>query len=367
MLRSAPPSVTLGLIADPQYADVPDGSSFDGKEQRCFRRSLEHCAAAGAAFRAASCALVLHLGDAIDGRNASKADVDIAGELSRSALADVFLRLRDEGEGKVRLPLLHVLGNHECLNFSRSEIRDAYALPPPAALSASGVTLSDALPPDGRLYYSARLPGGWRLIVLDAYDIAVGWRGADRTSAQHNAAVALLRAENPNEASWNPRVKGDYFAHLEHAGVRKRFVPFNGAVGPGQLEWLQRELAACVDEGDSAIVALHTPIYEHAACTTTVHTCLLHNYDVLLSTFAAAGCVSLVLSGHLHEGAFGVDAAGTTHITLESPLTHPERGAHALLHVFSDRLELEGCGTAIANRTVAAVRKEQPADSEAQR
>lgn len=366
MLRSAStvPCVTLGIIADPQYADVPDGSSFDGKERRCFRRSLEHCAAAGAAFRAASCALVLHLGDAIDGRNASRADVENAGELSRRALADVFLRLRDEGEGNSPLPLLHVVGNHELMNFSRAELRDAYVLPPPAALSASGVALVNALPSDGRLYYSARLPGGWRLIVLDAYDVAMGWRGADRASAQHDAAVALLCAENPNEASWNPLVRGDYFANLEHAGVRKRFVPFNGAVGPEQLEWLQRELAVCADEGDSVIIALHTPTYEHAACTTTVHTCLLHNYDALLSTFAAAGCVSLVLSGHLHEGAFGVDAAGTTHVTLESPLTHPENGAHALLRVFSDRLELEGCGTAVANRTVAAVRKE-PAEARA--
>jgi FMN phosphatase YigB (HAD superfamily) len=35
-----------GLVADVQYADIDDGASFDGSERRCYRRALEHAAAA---------------------------------------------------------------------------------------------------------------------------------------------------------------------------------------------------------------------------------------------------------------------------------------------------------------------------------
>ena len=87
-----------------------------------------------------------------------------------------------------------------------------------------------------------------------------------------------------------------------------------------------------------------------------VHKCLLFNYDELLRVMADSGCVSLVLSGHLHSGAFGVDEAGTAHVTLESPLTHADAGAHAVLHVFDDRLELQGFG-AVASRVVPARRR----------
>ena len=54
-MATAPPLASIGLVADVQYADIDDGASFDGSERRCYRRALEHAAAAGAAFRAARC------------------------------------------------------------------------------------------------------------------------------------------------------------------------------------------------------------------------------------------------------------------------------------------------------------------------
>ena len=38
-----------------------------------------------------------------------------------------------------------------------------------------------------------------------------------------------------------------------------------------------------------------------------------------------------VISGHHHEGAFGIDAAGIAHFTIASPLTHHPQGAFAVV------------------------------------
>jgi hypothetical protein len=92
-----------------------------------------------------------------------------------------------------------------------------------------------------------------------------------------------------------------------------------------------------------------------------IKTCLLFNFAEVQALLAASGVVAGVFSGHFHTGGFGVDGAGVAHVTLESPLTHPAREegggsgggdlAHAILHFFEDRAELEGFG-AVASRTL---------------
>ena len=146
------------------------------------------------------------------------------------------------------LPLLHLIGNHELLCFSREELRALLPLPTAAELDAAAAASAGGLAPgavalrapppaaarDARLYYSLQLPGGWRLLALDAYDVAIGRHGADVGSAQHAAAAALLRANNPNECAWGAPIAGNYFTGL--SGVGQRFVPFNGGLGPAQLQ-----------------------------------------------------------------------------------------------------------------------------------
>lgn len=361
-MPSEAPLASLGLIADVQYADIDDGASFDGSERRCYRRSLEHAAAAGALFRAARCCAVLQIGDAVDGHNASAARFAAgAGHQGRVALAAVLARLgsgADEAAGEAaKLPVFHAIGNHELLNFERSELRGL--LPLPAADSEFAVAVPDSAARGARFYYTARLPGRWRLVVLDAYDIAVGRHGADVGSPQHERALEILRQNNPNECAWSSATSGNYFGGLDAAGTRQRFVPFNGGVGREQLRWLEATLRECSAAGDSAIVAIHIPAFDRAARSdggpSSIHKCLPFDYDEVLKSLALSPCVSLVLSGHLHEGSFGVDDAGIPHVTLESPLTHAREGAHALLHLFDDRLELQGFG-AVASRVVPARR-----------
>ena len=166
-LPTAPPLASLGLVADVQYADIDDGASFDGSERRCYRRALEHAAAAGAAFRAARCRAALQVGDAIDGHNASAAKFGAdgaAGPQGRAALAAVLARLCGsggaEGAAPSPLPLFHCVGNHELLNFSRAELELRALLPLPLAGADADADLAVAVPAsaarDARLYSSAR-------------------------------------------------------------------------------------------------------------------------------------------------------------------------------------------------------------------
>lgn len=54
---------------------------------------------------------------------------------------------------------------------------------------------------------------------------------------------------------------------------------------------------------------------------------------------------SAVFSGHCHEGGYHFDESGLHHVTLVSPLENVgEEGAHAVVHVCGDRLEVQGGG-----------------------
>jgi len=383
----ANPLFSLGLIADVQYVDEADGASFDGSQLRFYRASLCGAARAARAFTAARCGAALQLGDAIDGKNAKHgtaaslaalqtvlgalrggAGADAGGGASSGASSGAGAGAgagASAGAGADR-PLFSVLGNHELLCCARSEVVPRLA--PPAALGA-------ALPPEAasaaRLYYSFSPCRGWRVVVLDAYDVAFHRHGADARSPLHEEAVRLLKAENSgNPCAWGEG-EGNFFAGL--AGLQKRFVPFNGALSAAQLAWLGATLRAAAAAGEGVVVAVHTPLFPDARVSGApsaddIKTCLLFNFAEVQALLAASGVVAGVFSGHFHTGGFGVDGAGVAHVTLESPLTHPAREegggggdmAHAILHFFEDRAELEGFG-AVASRTL----RRQPAGAQA--
>lgn len=132
---------------------------------------------------------------------------------------------------------------------------------------------------------------------------------------------------------------------LDRDDVRRRFVPYNGAVGEGQLAWLRAELEEASACGDRVVIASHVPLVAEAASPETV----VWNAEEVLSVLhdAGKGVVALVLSGHDHDGGFAVDAQGLPHLTLPSPMETPLPGAalaHATLHFFADRIVVAGRG-----------------------
>lgn len=145
----------------------------------------------------------------------------------------------------------------------------------------------------------------------------------------------MLEANNPNDL----RGDGDWQAGL--LGPRRRWVPFNGALGATQLEWLRGELGAAAECGDRAVILTHVPMQPNSCAPGT----LLWNYEEVLEVLHGAGCVVAVFAGHDHDGGYDRDSAGIHHLTFHSPLeVAPPHGCHATVTVHEDRLQVDGAG-----------------------
>ena len=321
----------LGLIADVQYCDTPDGSSFDGSETRRYRGSLALAAAAAADFEAAGCSIVVQCGDLIDGKcnpGAAAAGPPLAPACENSL---AMLQRALGALSSSAYDLLHVRGNHENYNAALAEQRSLLRLP-------AGAEFFD----EGLFAYSYAPHASWRFIVLDGYDVSLA---RARGSAEFAAAQALLRAHNPNACAHGDEgaPRGDFFAGLK-GSLDARFVPFNGAVGARQLEWLAAQLAAARSAAQRVVVFSHIPLAAgNKAVRGEIFSTLLWNYaevNAVLAPFATT--VAAVFSGHNHSGSWGREG-GILHLTLPSPLLFPQ-GSHAVVRLFADRLELAPFG-----------------------
>mmetsp|Transcript_23441 Transcript_23441/g.52136 ORF Transcript_23441/g.52136 Transcript_23441/m.52136 type:complete len:350 (+) Transcript_23441:1-1050(+) len=298
--------VLLGLIADIQYADQEDGTDFSGHERRHFRNALEVARAAVDHWNEANVEMVVQLGDVIDGINAR------AGA-SASALETV-LEVLGKSRAKRRFDLI---GNHELYNIRRDD------------LASSGLNCHG---PGGATYYSVRVGAGWEAVFLDAYEHALIGVQDDHPSCLK--AKEVMQANNPKVLSMVGG--GDWFSGLP---VEKhRYVPFNGGVSAEQVAWLGQVLEAAEKEGRSVLVFSHVAVHEAA---TKPKTLVWNSEEVLAVLHRHREAVVAVLSGHDHNGGYGVDEAGIHHVTMNAALTaEPGRDCFATLECRPDRTAL---------------------------
>lgn len=157
------PTISLGLIADAQYADLPS------KGTRFYRNSLTKLEEAVAEFNRQSLSGIINLGDLID-RNS---------ESFKPALSAIEL---------ANAPVHHVLGNHDFV------VDDALKTRVPRLLGLR------------RSYYFWNA-GSWCFVVLDTNEIST-YSHAKGTK-EHEAAVAELAgmqsAKLANAQTWNGR------------------------------------------------------------------------------------------------------------------------------------------------------------------
>ena len=271
------PLFSFGIIADVQWADVPDGSNFDGSVKRCFRGSLGVLSDAVDWWRAQPLSLtfVAQLGDLIDGRNAKLGT-------SQNAIEGALKHLR-----RAPCRVVSLIGNHELYNFDRPTLATLLGTAPESG--------------GGREFYSFVPAQGWRIIVLDPYqESTLGWPAGDPRRAR---AEQTLAANNPNDLS-----TGQWFTGL--VGVAKRFVPYNGGLGREQLRWLHRELRLAAAEGELVIILSHAVLHPQACDGTT----MAWDYELALESIQRSGVVALVLCGHDHRGQYHWDSEhGTCH------------------------------------------------------
>ncbi len=270
--RAAQPLLSFGVVADIQYADRDTAS---GRHFRASLGRLEECVAD---LNSRHLDFTIQLGDLID-RDAASFDW----------ILPVFDRLT--------MPRYHVLGNHD------------FPMPRERVLSKLGLEAA---------YYSFSYEG-WRFVVLDTVDIAMGggWPEESENYRQARQWVEKLRAEGMSEEETCNRC----------------------GVGEEQKRWLRDTLRQARERGERVIVFGHIPIvaaprWEWAS---------FHNHEEIREVLASAGCVVAYFSGHDHKGGYAY-RDGTHYITVEGMVQGPDETAYATVDLFDDRLEIGGVG-----------------------
>mmetsp|Transcript_24525 Transcript_24525/g.43521 ORF Transcript_24525/g.43521 Transcript_24525/m.43521 type:complete len:462 (-) Transcript_24525:59-1444(-) len=314
----APPLFRFGVIADVQYADINNGTSFGGGEYRYYRGTANNLQAAVSWWNkeCPDIRFVAQLGDLIDGQNAGKYGEGLNFTVPQSETA--FQHVMSHLERCTCKAWHHAVGNHELYNFERDDLHRKLFVD------------KQHTSPD-RLYYSFSPHPGWRFLMLDAYDIAL--EGRDQKSDKYKLARSFLEENNPNifaGKSWFEGIPKE----------RQRFVPFNGGVSDEQLEWLRSELHIAEKKGENTIIMSHIPLIPSASS----HKTCLWNYPKVLSTIRNFKSVKMILAGHFHPGGYALDDEGIHHVTIHGSLTHADLGSYGVIEVHRDFVELKGVG-----------------------
>lgn len=291
------PPVRLGVLTDIQYADKPDYSlpHFDQKHFdetskptpvperfRCYSRVLEKTRLAVDKLNQENVSATIHLGDIVDGNDTL--------DSTKAELQHVLSTLSAH-----RAPLFHVIGNH-CLAAGRAHLLSALQL-------------------DSAFYIHDVSPR-WRLVVLDTVDVSI---------EREKGHPYRLLAER----------------HLDENPQAVNSMPWNGAVGPHQLEWLKDVIVDAQQNGKFIIVCGHHPILEEAAHP--MH--LLWNAVTLKQLFKEYNSViKAYFAGHFHDGGYAM-LDGVHHITFEAVLdSQTEHGSWGVVELHDDRIAVQGHG-----------------------
>ena len=320
------PLVRVGVIADIQYAPIPDGTSFTGTP-RYYRNALAVAKTAAEHFEREKLPVVLNLGDIVDGK--CQDIVHWGGEGVSDGLDpgfactdDVLDALSAYQYGK----MIHAYGNHCLYNMDRETMGAKLGIP-------------FSKEPCGELVgYHSVVHNGVRFVVLDCYDIAKMRRS--KQSPKYQTAVTTLRRKNPNYKTNENSPEG-----LE--GLERRFVAFNGAVGEIQLHWLRETLEEARKNQELVVLVSHLPLLPESSHPV----CLLWNFkEVLQVVREYRDIIAISLSGHAHKGGYRRDPESGIHFrvveaVLENPSPHD---TYAMMNVYANRVEIVGFGNCLS-------------------
>ena len=270
------PDFRFGLIADVQYANVPDALNFQGTKFRRYKQSLQIFKDAikywNSLYKDQVPMFTLILGDLVDGKSR------VVGDEGR-CLTD-FLNAAAESI----VPCFFTFGNHCHYSMTRSEIYENFC-PDFESMSAKSVG-GDCRP--SKIYYDWSPYPGWRFISLDGYDLST--IGASSEDNRLHAKYLLAR-NNPNDLS----VSGKWFNNLPRE--KHRWVPYNGGIGDLQLRWLESVLTHCQQQNEKVVIFCH-----QAICAPYNPKCLLWNAEELQQIVWSSKVVKLWIAGHDHDG-----------------------------------------------------------------
>ena len=332
------PLVTFGVLADIQYAPIPDGFSYNGKA-RYYRHALDAAKHAAKHFEEENVDLVINLGDIIDGKNQelekwlkeedndnevgeNKRRKKLKSDPGHDAVDDVIEALSVYKNG----PILHTYGNHELYNLSREDIGHKL-----------GIKFVKESCGDLVGYYSYLSPTcpKLRFVVIDSYDISIMQR-CPNTSIKRQKAVQILKENNPNYPEVENSPEG-----LD--GTQKRYVAFNGAVDEPQKIWLQKVLQEAKECGEKVIILSHQPIIPNSSGDV----CLMWNFEAVLNILRKYKCtVAAAFAGHAHKGGYERDTESGIHFRVFEAVLESKgpTKTYAFVDYHRDRLVVRGVG-----------------------
>lgn len=165
-------------------------------------------------------------------------------------------------------------------------------------------------------YYAFRF-NGWRFIVYDGNDMSVYCNALNGTDREQAAALLtqLQREQQPQAQPWN------------------------GAVGRQQLGWIEQQLQAAQQCGESVIVFGHYPLAPE-------NTHILMNAGELVDLFTRYR-VRACFAGHDHRGGYA-RIESTEFFIMKGMLDGPSDAPFALVEMDGDKLRLCGFGGEIS-------------------
>lgn len=196
-------------------------------------------------------------------------------------------------------PVRHLLGNHE---FTM------------AAEDKGKVTAALGMPRD---YYKFR-DCGVRFVLLDTNDLST-YKYPTGSPEDLESAAYLKKAQEENL----PNAK-----------------PWNGGLSGTQLKWLDAELTAADMEKERVILCGHHPLLP-------LDSYRVWNADAVLALIDRHPSVIAYFNGHNHAGAEEI-RNGIPFITFKSVLHEPGVNSYSAIHVFPDRLKIEGNGREVS-------------------
>jgi manganese-dependent ADP-ribose/CDP-alcohol diphosphatase len=341
---SSKPYFSFGVIADIQYAPVPNGYSYTGVP-RYYSHARDVAAHAAKHFQQEQVPLVVNLGDIIDGKCQEIArngglPFDHNVHVGTACTHHVLQALKSYKAGK----MLHIYGNHELYNLNRKQIGHLLDIPFVQEDDGSLVGYFSYLAyPNNKTKNNnnnnnndddEEPNNGIRFVVIDSYDVTL--LGHAPSSPKRIKAEAILAANNPN------------YPHQENSpeglqGLQRRFVGFNGAVDQPQLTWLRETLTRARDDQVPCVILSHQPIHPG----TSHATCLMWNYHKVLELLREfKDIILLSLAGHAHQGGYQRDESSGIHFrVVEAVLeTPPPNTTYSMVDVYRDKLVVKGFG-----------------------
>lgn len=117
---------------------------------------------------------------------------------------------------------------------------------------------------------------------------------------------------------------------------RENAQPWNGGIGSKQLQWMEKQIQRAKKKSKQVIIFTHHPLFPENGLEA------LNNREIL-SIIEKYSNVRVVISGHHHEGNFGI-YKNIPMVTLEGMVETAGKNSYGIIDLYPNKLVIKGYG-----------------------